>query len=204
MTKYNNRYAELRDSLKTGDIVLFSGTGPISRIIQLGTFCKWSHVGMILKIPGEYDFICLWESTTLSDTRDVDGEVIKGVALSQLSQSVADYDGEIGIRRLDANLDETDHLILMDLRKKLKGALYEKDYLELLGSVWDGPFGLNTADLSTIFCTELTAEAYQALELLDKDKPANEYTPSDWAHMEQLREGRYYKLGKIEMLKEKR
>lgn len=44
-------YSLIRTQLKTGDLVLFSGKGAFSDIIKYGTLSKWSHIGMVLKIP---------------------------------------------------------------------------------------------------------------------------------------------------------
>jgi len=48
-------YEEIRGELKTCDILLFSGKGAISHGIKLFTFSKWSHVGMVLRMPDSYD-----------------------------------------------------------------------------------------------------------------------------------------------------
>jgi len=52
--------------------------------------------------------------------------------------------------------------------------------LELLKSAYDGPFGKNEEDLSSLFCSELVAEAYQRLGLLTEGTPSNEFTPADF------------------------
>ena len=70
---------------------------------------------------------------------------------------------------------------LMQLRKELAGKEYEKDTLELIKAAYDGPFGHNEEDLSSLFCSELVAEAYQRLGLLNNEKPSNEYTPADFS-----------------------
>lgn len=178
-------YESIRAELKTGDIVLFSGKGGVSAGIKWATFSRWSHVGMVLVIS-EYDFVCLWESTTLSDIKDLEtGEPRKGVQLVPLSGRVRQYEGEIAVRNLqgvsfsDADIDK-----LMALRKKLARTPYERDKLELVKSAYDWPFGSNAEDLASLFCSELVAEAYQTLGLVRKgktNKPSNEYTPADFS-----------------------
>ena len=69
----------------------------------------------------------------------------------------------------------------MDLRKRLRASCYEVDKVQLLKSVNDGPFGHNKEDLSSIFCSELVAEAYQCLGLLGDEKPCSEYIPADFS-----------------------
>lgn len=74
-------YSILRDDLQTGDLVLFSGKGPISA--EIGWFSRsiWSHVGMVVRLP-QFDSVLQWESTTLSNTVDLESGVIRqGVQL---------------------------------------------------------------------------------------------------------------------------
>ncbi|WP_257283201.1 hypothetical protein [Endozoicomonas sp. SESOKO1] len=187
-------YGSIRNSLKTGDLVLFSGKGAFSDIIKYGTLSKWSHCGMVLRIP-EYDFLTIWESTTLSNIHDLETQMPrKGVQLVALSDRVQKYNGDISVRRLQgAKLPEDSLRRLMELRQELRGKEYERSKLELFKAAYDGPFGKNHEDLSTIFCSELVAEAYQRLGLLDEIKPSNEYTPADFSEkrMKALQGGFY-------------
>jgi len=175
-------YSVMRNELKTGDVVLFSGKGAFSDIIKLGSLSKWSHVGMILNLP-EYDFLTVWESTTLSDVTDLTSGIRrKGVQLVPLSSRVQKYGGNIAVRQLkggDLPLNAVGKL--MKLRSELRGKEYEQSKVELIKSAYDGPFGHNSEDLSSIFCSELVAEAYQSLGLLTEEKPSNEYTPADFS-----------------------
>lgn len=195
------QYSKIRDELKTGDIVLFSGKGAFSDLIKYASMSRWSHVGMVVKIP-EYDFVTVWESTTLSNIKDLDtGNANKGVQLVPLSARVDKYSGGMSIRRLEgSDLGSAALSKLMTLRAELKGKRYERGKMELFKSLWDGKFGLNEKDLSSIFCSELVAEAYQCLGLLDTDLPSNEYTPADFSSkkMDELRNG-FYLGGEIEI-----
>jgi hypothetical protein len=187
-------YSSIRGELKTGDIVLFSGKGVFSDIIKYGTLSKWSHIGMILYIP-EYDFLTVWESTTLNNVNDLESGVPrKGVQLVPLSDRVQKYSGDITVRQLKGGTLSSDSLHkLMLLRKELRGKPYEKSKIELLKAVYDGPLGNNKEDLSSIFCSELVAEAYQRLGLLPESIPSNEYTPGDFSEkkMNKLLNGFY-------------
>ena len=181
-------YSEIRSQLKTGDIVLFSGKGGISAGIKWATLSRWSHVGMILNIE-DYDFVTIWESTTLSSTVDLDTQQPrKGVQLVPLSARVNGYDGDIAVRQLqEVSFDASDVKKLMEFRKKVTGKPYEKDKIELIKAAYDGPLGRNSEDLSSLFCSELVAESYQQLGLLQEGgKPSNEYTPADFSEAEEL------------------
>ena len=176
------RYDQMRPLLQTGDIVLFSGKGPISTGIKFATGSKWSHVGMVFVLP-EYDFVCIWESTTLSSITDLDtNKAKKGVQLVPLRERVNQYQGEIAVRKLQGvDLNAVALNRLNQLRKELSARPYEQNKIELIKSAYDGPLGLNQACLSSLFCSELVAEAYQRLGLIDEFSPSNEYTPADFS-----------------------
>ena len=180
-------YQNIRNDLKTGDLVLFAGRGLVSATIKYSTFSKWSHVGMIINMP-EYDFVTVWESTTLSKAMDLETHAPRsGVQLVPLSARVRTYNGEIAVRQLEGL--EPNHIDvngLMELRKEVSRRPYEQSKLELIKSAYDGPFGHNEEDLSSLFCSELVAEAYQRMGLLSEQKPSNEYTPADFSQEKDL------------------
>lgn len=179
---------QLRAKLKTGDVVLFSGKGGISAGIKWATLSRWSHVGMIVVLP-EYDFVTVWEATTLISLVDLDTKVPrKGVQLVPLSSRIQGYDGEVALRQLKGvTFDGGDVKNLMQLRRELAGKPYEKNQIELIKATYDGPLGRNSEDLTSLFCSELVAKAYQRLGLLGKGKPSNEYTPADFSEKKQLK-----------------
>jgi len=164
----NSEYSQIREDLDTFDLLLWSGTGRLSKFIQMGTGSTWSHVGMVIRMPG--DLLMLWESTL--------GEDHSGVQLTPLSKSVY---GKVAVRRM--NVERTaDHLErLMEVRKLLDGRPFEKNWLEFFRAGYDGIFGENTRDISTLFCAELVAETLQQVGLLDDSIPSNEFTPKDFS-----------------------
>jgi len=185
-------YEEIRDKIRTGDIVLFSGKGKISHGIKMFTKSKWSHVGMALRMP-EYDAIFIWESTPLSSLKDaIDERAKHGAQLVLLSERLRMYDGEVAIRHLigiDLDEDPEARKKLMELRKEVRNRSYEEDLIEFMKAAYDGPWGDNVEDLSSLFCSELVAEAYQRIGLLPKPPegiPANEYTPKDFSEQKTL------------------
>ena len=82
---------------------------------------------------------------------------------------------------------------------------YEKSILELVRAAWDGPFGRNEENLDSIFCSELIAEAYQAMGLLQCDTkggaPSNEYTPKYFAEEGNLALQGKWTLGPARLVK---
>ena len=91
---------------------------------------------------------------------------------------------------------------LMAFRKELRGRNYERSKLELLKAAYDGTFSQNREDLSSIFCSELVAEAYQRLGLFTESRPSNEYRPEDFSSkkLRNLQNG--YSLGDEIILKD--
>ncbi len=182
-------YNKIRGYLKTGDIVLFSGKGGISAGIKWGTLSRWSHVGMILSLE-EYDFVTIWESTTISNINNLETNLPKkGVQLVPLSSRVNKYKGDIAIRQLNGvHFSANNIKDLMALRREVSSRPYEESTMELIRAAYDGPLGHNNEeDLSSLFCSELVAEAYQRLGLLNDKKPSNEYTPADFSEKKGLK-----------------
>lgn len=178
----------MRAALKTGDIVLFSGKGGASAGIKWATFSRWSHVGMVVVLP-EYDLVTVWESSTLATIPDIDTHAPnKGVQLVPLSARLEQYEGEIAVRQLqNVRFKKEDIRSLMQLRRELAGRKYEEEQIQLIRAAWDHAFGRNAEDLTSLFCSELVAEAYQRLGLLGEDKPSNEYVPADFSGKRELR-----------------
>lgn len=187
-------YDEMRSYLKTGDLVLFSGKGGISEWIKWFSKSTWSHVGMILKSV-DWNVILLWESTSLSSVEDVElGRAIRGVQLVPFSARLANYRGRVAVRKLSHHTTPDMEDSLCQFRSEVRARPYEKNYIELAKAAYDGPFGGNVEDLSSLFCSELIAEAYQRMGLLTEGKPSNEYTPRDFSteakHALELQGGR--------------
>lgn len=162
-------YDSIRSSMQTFDILLWSGTGNLSRFIQLGTGSPWSHVAMVIRT--EPDLLLLWESTITDDCN--------GVQLTPLSQNIH---GKLAYRKL--NLPAGAPLMsgkLQEARELLNGRPFESSWLEFIKAGYDGPFGHNTKDITTLFCAELVAETFIICGLLDENKPSNEYTPKDFS-----------------------
>jgi hypothetical protein len=184
MTVTKKTYQQIRGSLKTGDIVLFSGKGGVSDWIKLFTGSKWSHVGMVLCLS-QMDMVLLWESTTLSGLPDIEsGQARKGVQLVPLSERLRMYKGDVAVRSLSKPVTPEMETALGKFRKQASRLSYEENMVELIKSAWDGPLGGNKENLSSVFCSELVAESYQRLGLLEeppKGWPSNEYTPRNFS-----------------------
>lgn len=194
-------YARVRPDLKTGDLVLFSGASFFSSVIRWAIGGKWSHVGVVVRSPALPGRVLLWEATTLADLPDAETGVPRaGVQLVFLSDRIATYDGEFKLRALDAPVTGEMEAALAARRTALAGRPYEREKVELVRAAFGGWLGEARGErLDSLFCSELVAEAYQAMGLLPEPPdgpPSNAYTPRHFARRN-LRLLRGYALGRI-------
>jgi hypothetical protein len=119
------------------------------------------------------------------------GKVRRGVALLVLRKKIFSgwYD-RVAVRRLTGIDDDKRQEMckeLLEFRKEVQGRPYEENKMELILAAMDFQeeylaFLRNSKeDLSSIFCSELVAAAYQRMGLLGDKKLSNEYTPDDFA-----------------------
>lgn len=192
------------ENMRTGDLVLFSGSCHIGKLIKVLQGNPWSHIGMIV-MDNQYDFPCLYESTHSDGLIDLDtGKITQGVQMVPFHEKVKVYPGSIGYRRL-TNVSDQDlnYKRFAQLKKSLQGRAFEQSILQMVKANYDGPFGHNKEDLSSLFCSELIAASYQALGLLPSRniKTSSEYTPSDFSS-EKLTLSNQAFLSEITVIKE--
>lgn len=173
------KYDDIRPSLQTGDLLLYSGGGNFSAWIKAMTFCKWSHVAVVVRMP-EPGAVLAWESST------------DGVALVDLDQQmkpeklqfikrVINYSaGEVAVRHLECDFRDGFTTAFDKFRREVEGRPYETNNMELTKAVL-GVWGNNKEALASIFCSELVAETYKRWGLLPDSRPSNTYRPKDFA-----------------------
>ena len=193
-------YNKIKDTLKTGDLMMFSGHGGISNFIKCVTFSPWSHVGIILKIHDSSRFkitspddLYLLHSYNKEFEIDViSGEMKSGVQLNVLKDAITTYINEGGrafVRKAPSKYDFDksvtedkfmDWLVLTSPKK------YEESYHDLASSQIDClclPCFNNTGDNSSYFCSELVRDVLEELgnEKFKKrfGEYSDEYTPAD-------------------------
>lgn len=132
------------------------------------------------------------------------GKVRKGVELLPLSRKIfSGWYNRVAIRRLTGIDNEKRAQMYEDLlafRKEVQGRPYEQHMIELLLSSINVQekyltFLRNTEeDLSSLFCSELVAEAYKRMGLLGSERLSNTYTPDDFSSAQDLE----LKFGQLE------
>ena len=120
------------------------------------------------------------------------GKVSQGVELLPLKEKIfSGWYSRVAVRRLKVSDEEREKMtkLLLEFKKEMIDRPYEKKKLELIRSALDFHEDFLTflknedEDLSSVFCSELVAAAYQRMGLLpfDQDcKTSNEYTPDDF------------------------
>jgi hypothetical protein len=169
-------YEAIRETIQTGDVVLFRGKGRISRWIRwwcslvTGLRPTWaSHVGVAVR---EGRRLLLLESTSIRGG-------VKGVRLTPLSDALAAYDGQVRLRRLSMIQTMERRAAIRRFVGGMLGRPYEQNLLELIRSAWTATRN-TTAAMDSVFCSELVAALYQHMDLLPELPPANNYTPEDF------------------------
>jgi len=123
------------------------------------------------------------------------GKVTQGIELLPLKEKVfSGWYSRVAVRQLNISDEEREKMVqnLLKFKKELGERPYEKNKLELIRSALDFHEDFLTflkneeEDLSSLFCSELVAAAYQRMGLLELDttsenyKTSNEYTPDDF------------------------
>lgn len=180
---------------KTGDIVLFSGRCFVSRFIQLITWSKWSHVGIIISDDTTHGILLLYESTHGSNLTCLDiGSKTSGVRAVPLEKTILAYNGIVAIRKV-IKPDYTSRYKLRLYRNKVAGRPFEQDLKQIVGSASIFKFLRRSGDLKSIFCSEHVAEAFKALGWMDRSKPSSWFTPKYFAKNNKYQKG--VKFGEI-------
>ena len=171
-------YEQVRENLKSGDVVLFSGKGFVSMVVRWFTslcngfrYTKFSHVGMVAT---DSERILIFESTQLKGK--------KGVQLNAMSERIKEYGGQCWVRHLACDRGESYHSTLSNYIQEMLGRKYERNLIELMGATSHLVQKLSDHDdhLKTVFCSELVCGGMKRQKHLPKSKPANFYDPQDF------------------------
>jgi len=183
-------YNDVKDSLKTGDLILFHGVQTTSQLIELIEWSCWSHVGMVvlpkdIGMTGEEPLF--WESTASGDglTDYLTGQPKEnGPMLVSLHDRI----------QVDVNQHYDTHFLVKYLNRSLKQPELEqlKDFIykahdrgfptaeNALKYYIEGRSSNKPAPDTEAFCSELTAETFMALGFISTDYVPYGYCPDDF------------------------
>lgn len=162
-------YDRARGGLKTGDMLLFSGSGIISTLIKLRTRSRWSHIGMVYKIDDEDLVLCI------ESDKEQDG--IIGVQAIELSRKIMKYRGKVFYRPIYPVLSPQEVEKLREFRKKTVGIPYEKDLRELRAAVSGVPLPEGSSR-DSLFCSEIFVYALQHIGRMSKQVDPSTFSPN--------------------------
>ena len=171
----------IKDMAQTGDIVLFSGQGPISTCVRLFSESVWSHVAVIFRSNNNQVFV--WECSQDDKLYDsISGEKKRGARLVLWEEMfMGGYDGYfIALRKLrwDTNLSmlneqvaqlknqwqNDQHIGMLQIFKNMIDIDYCSDLLPLVGSTMNS-FHDHPGSFREEFCTQLTIETLRSMQI---------------------------------------
>ena len=179
------QYKTIRPTLKTGDVIAFSGKGRASNLIKWKTNSDYSHVGMVLDtvMGGLGKTVMLVESTSLVNIPDAETkELWKGVQIHILSNRLDNYDGKAWVLPLKNPISDTKQIEMQRWLRKKHQEKTPYDTVQALGAGMDlfDNLGLeNDVDFNSLFCSELVTKALQIADVVDCNINPSEMTPAD-------------------------
>lgn len=201
-TKPSKPYSEARSQLRTGDILFLHGTSPAGVMIEkLEEKLHWppfSHVGMIIK---EGDNLYLWDApgggdcfpdpyADDPDNRIYGNGVHTGCRVSVLDDVLAYYAtrvdvGGFWIRQLTSGVSQDQFVALRKFINRVDGLSFPKGIggqdpaASGLGENFAAGQVYTTLFYGTYFCSQLLADSYMRMGLIDMDSlPPNGYSPA--------------------------
>ncbi len=172
------------NDFNTGDIILFSGNGIVSKAIKNVTKSKWTHVGMVIKdpdflvkTPPKQGIFLIESDMPCYDKPCVDIETGKhmfGVNIVDLEERVKFYDGEVCYRKL---ITDISHEHIKEDFRIVYNTTYHKHYdwnpIDLIDPAihhrfWtlDLIFGIDRRRVNKFFCSALVAYTYTQMGLM--------------------------------------
>ena len=178
----------LAPNMQTGDLMLFNGKYKGSKFIEFLEKSQWSHVGIIVRYPG-IDKPLIFEATSLTNIPDAifhDQEI--GVKCVDLEQRMAHYGDDLpeyepanfAYRKLIVDRTPEMQAAIDTAIHKFHG-IPDPGFFEMIWDVVLGRILNKSVPLDHYFCSELVAEAYLEMGLIDAEKPINAYMPSDFS-----------------------
>ena len=169
------------DQTRTGDIWLFRGDSPADQAIRTLTNAPVNHVGMAVVLDDLPPL--MWHAELGRGLVDVwSGSHQRGVQLHDLRAAVERWSWEY---RQDAWLRQLLTPVTRDMEDALLRTIARLDGTPFpstaaLAGRWFRGRLRRPASVETTYCAEVVASTYQAMGLLDGDRPANYYDPGSF------------------------
>jgi hypothetical protein len=175
---------------RTGDLWLFRGHSAADQAIRALTNSPVNHVGMAVVLDDLPPL--LWHAELGQSLPDLwTGTHHRGVQLHDLRAAVlvwtTKYRQSAWLRQLDHPVSEAMEDELLRVIARMDGTPFPA--MMTLASRWVRGRVRRAAPLETTYCAEVVAATYQAMGLLDLDRPPNWYDP-----------GRFWSGDRLELL----
>jgi len=181
---------------RTGDLWLFRGRRVADQAIRAVTNSPVNHVGMAVVLEDLPPL--LWHAELGQSLPDLwTGTHHRGVQLHDLRAAVTVWATKYGQR---AWLRQLDHPVTAEMEDELLRVIARMDgtpfpaMISLAGRWARGRFR-RAAPLETTYCAEVVAGTYQAMGLLEGDRPPNWYDPGSFWSGDRLQLARGATLG---------
>lgn len=171
--------SDVLSQVKTGDLILLSGTSRGERLIRAVTRSPYSHVAMVVVENGTP---YLWES-------DVGQRVKDGVRVIELREKLSLYKGEkigLWLKFKDETKRPSRESIVALLNKYLDMKIPKCMEYYLFSSSPSSYFYKESKEEDAMYCSELVAQTLQDLEVLDKNHVAGWYAPKTFLELGEL------------------
>lgn len=168
LSHYGDPQKDLPLRLDAGDLVLVHNTRLITHTVHISTRSQWDHVAMIIK-TNAHDELLLFEAT------------MDGVEAYLLNTALKFYrqNAKVAIRRANVERTEEFNRTLFDFVDEVNGRPYKNDWIQLVRAAYNAN---EEDDLTSLFCSQLIAAAYQRLGMISMDVRSNNFLPSDFAN----------------------
>jgi hypothetical protein len=166
------------DLTRTGDLWLFRGQSAADHAIRVLTNAPVNHVGMAVVIDDLPPL--MWHAELGKGLLDVwTGTHHRGVQLHDLRGAVEQWCGRYGqrawLRQLDAEITPDMEAAVLRTIARLDGTPFPPT--AKLAARWARGRVRSKAPAELTYCAEVVAGTYQAMGLLDGERPTNYYDP---------------------------
>jgi len=172
---------EAVDLTRTGDVWLFRGGSPADHAIRAVTNSPVNHVGMAVVVNDLPPL--MWHAELGRGLLDVwTGTHHRGVQLHDLREAVEQwcvrYRQRAWFRQLDHAVGPEMESAVLTTIARLDGTPFPAT--AALAGRWARGRLRRPADVETTYCAEVVAATYQAMGLLEGERPTNYYDPGSF------------------------
>lgn len=183
-SKSYNKYVK---DFQTGDIVLFNGKYPISKLVEELEHSKWSHVGMVVR-PDPEGEVYFFESTALTNLEDImEQDHITGPKLVKLIDRLKTYGADLvpyvppvyAVRPILKH-NEVDMDKLFEYIKKVHGIPNPSEW-KMIEEVIEGRIFSIHSKSNDYTCSKPIGETLEVLGFYQPIMPLNGLMPMDFS-----------------------